>query len=249
MSKSAQQQEGNAGFPQTRWTLVVDLRGGDTRRRRALEELCRAYWLPLYAYARRCGHSPQDAEDLTQQFFAHLVEKAVFSKADPKVGKLRSFLLTSFRNLIAGEHRKARAEKRGGKATILPIDAAAAERQFAADFASAEGDPEREFHRRWALTVVERAVRRLHKDAETKGESEAARVEALSPFLTGIPDGESYATVAARLGVAEGTARVAVFRLRKRFHQILRDEIAETVADPDQVEGELGELVGAMAGC
>lgn len=231
-------------FPETRWSLVLNARGDETDARAALETLCRAYWFPLYAFARAQGNAPPDAEDLTQAFFVHLLEKEVIARADPAAGRLRSYLLASFRNFMHQTWRTSQSLRRGGQVDFLPIDQAQAEARYA--IATATGDSSRLYDRQWALTMLDNVMakmRALHSRRE-----ESAQFEALSPFLSGSPEAGEYAKAAEGLGISESGVRVAVFRLRKRYRRLLREQILDTVNDPAEVETELSALFAALSG-
>jgi len=211
--------------------------------RSALAELCAAYWPPLYAFARRSGASPHDAADLVQGFFARLLEKGDLSAVDPARGRFRAWLVTAFRNFQSNARDRERARKRGGGRAPLRIDADAAESLYAPEPADTR-TAEREFERRWALTVLERALQRLGAEQGRAGKQ--AEFAALRPWLTaGGPEG-GYAGLADELGRSEGALKVAVHRLRRRYGELLREEVAGTVDDPGQVEAELASLLEAL---
>jgi len=213
------------------------------RGREVLEALCEAYWYPLYAYARRRGHSPEQAQDLTQDFFAYLLEKGVLARADPVRGRFRSFLLAVYTHYLANRHGQQCTLKRGGGRAALPIDAASAEGCYDRGLVL-ELDPERIFDRSWALTLLARVLDGLRGQYEDAGRG--ADFEVLSRNLTEGPQADSYAAVAARLGTTEGAARVAVHRLRRRYAHLLRCEIAATVDDPGDVDDEIRALFAAL---
>lgn len=236
---------GPPAFVTTHWSVVVAAGRADTARARdALARLCQTYWHPLYAYVRRVGHSPHDAQDLTQEFFARLLEKNFLAGADESRGRFRSFLLASLKHFLANEWHKARAQKRGGGQIPVPIDMAAAETSIGfepADTTTAE----KIYERRWALTLLDRVLRRLREEFVRDGKEKL--FEQLKPTLTEASRSVRYAEMAARLGTSEGAVKVAVHRLRQRYREILRAEIAETVAGPDEVEDELRNLFAALA--
>jgi len=206
----------------------------------ALAELCETYWYPLYVYIRRRGNSPPDAEDLTQAFFERLIEKDYLGDITPGTGRFRSFLLTALNHFLANEWDRTQARKRGGRASILSIDSQDAEERYR--FEPVEHvTPERLFEQRWALTVLERVLVRLR--AEFVAGEKAGLFEALKGFLAVDEPAASYAEVAARTGLKEGTVKVAVHRLRRRYGELLRAEIAETVQDPAEVEDEVRHLI------
>lgn len=229
----------------TRWSMVVSAREGDDREAKAaLSDLCEAYWLPLYAYARRGGRSPEDAEDLTQAFFARLITKDLFSKADEKRGKLRSFLLGAFKNFLSDEWDKSRARKRGGGQEIFSIDAARAEERLAMEPVDEES-PDRSFARRWALVVLERVMKSLRQSYVDAGKGEV--FEHLHHYLAPDSDGPGYRESGQALGLSENAVRVAVFRMRQRYGRELQAQIAETVETEEEVAGEIDELFRAVS--
>ena len=233
-------------FATTHWSLV--LAAGEQRpsghAREALTTLCEIYWYPLYAFLRGRGHSPADAEDLTQAFFALLLEKQVIRQADPARGRFRSFLLKSLQNFAANVHARNTAGKRGAGVAPLSLEFEQAEGRFRLEASTAE-TPERTFDRRWALTLLDRVMARLGNDAVQKRKSD--HFEALKPFLTGEEPQLSYSQTASSLGISEGAVKVAVHRLRKKFRDIVRDEIAQTVSSPAEIEDELRHLWSAVA--
>jgi len=205
-------------FPLTRWSLVVSARQQPSpESAAALEAVCRAYWYPLYAYVRRCGQSPHDAQDITQEFFRLLLEKRWLESADRAKGRLRTFLVTALKRFMAKEWRRLSAEKRGGGAIHLPMNTGFAESRYAAD-PGAQVAADAVFDRQWALTLLELAVDRLSAEFKTVGK--AGEFAVLKSFLTVPHAAIDYPSAAARLGVSEGAARVAVHRLRKRFREL-----------------------------
>jgi RNA polymerase sigma factor (sigma-70 family) len=213
--------------------------------RNALEKLCRAYWFPIYAFVRRQGHGPHDAQDLTQDFFARLLEKNYLAEVDPARGRFRSFLLAALKHFLANEWDKAQAQKRGGGQVIIPIDAAVAETSWGSEPAD-HLTAEKIFERRWALTLLEQVLRRLRAEYVRDGKENL--FEQLKPTLTEASRTVAYAEIAARLGTTEGAVKVAVHRLRQRYREVLRAEIADTVASPNEVEDEIRNLFAALAG-
>jgi RNA polymerase sigma factor (sigma-70 family) len=206
----------------------------------AMASLCATYWRPLYAYVRRQGRSIEDAQDLTQSFFSRLLEKDSLRHVDPSLGRFRSFLLASLRNFLAGEWRRLHASKRGGSTAIVSLeDMTRAEDCFAAGGAESR-TPEQVYERNWALALLERTTARLAAEFESGGKKRV--FELLRPYLTGENDGAPYSEVAARLAINEVTARVAVHRMRGRFQDLLRDEVARTLPDPDDSRAIVDEL-------
>ena len=237
---------GQPAFVTTHWSVVVAAGRNDTARARdALARLCQTYWHPLYAYVRRLGHSPPDAQDLTQEFFARLLEKNYLAGADESRGRFRSFLLASLKHFLANEWDKASAQKRGGGQTLIPIDFNAAETSCCFEPAD-NTTPEKIFERRWALTLLDQVLRRLRAEHVRDGKEKL--FEQLKSTLTEASRSVAYAEIARRLDTTEGAVKVAVHRLRQRYREVLRAEIAETVASPGEVEDELRNLFAALSG-
>ncbi len=239
--------EGRGFFPQTRWTLVSAARDGGAdpdAARRALGELCEAYWRPLYAFARAAGKGATEAEDSVQSFLLRLISKDSLAGIDRAKGKLRSFLAASFKKHLASEWRRETAQKRGGAESPLSIDAGLAEEQFQID-AGRGLDPEALFDRRWALTVLDRVLAKLGAAFEARGQGE--RFAVLKDFLEPGAGEQGYAAAGATLNLAENAVQQAVFRMRREYRKLLEAEIAETVADPSGVEAELRHLIAAVA--
>jgi RNA polymerase sigma-70 factor (ECF subfamily) len=211
--------------------------------RESIAELCEAYWYPLYAFIRRRGHDPEKARDLTQEFFADALEKRLLAEADPSRGRFRSFLRTVCAHFLANRRDWENARKRGGGRAVLPIDTVGAEARYACELADGL-TPDRIFDRSWALTLLGRVVDELRREYDEAGK--AATFEALLGVLAGDPDVPSYAAVAARLGTTEGAARVAAHRLRRRYGELLRREIASTLAEPAEVDDEIRDLFAAL---
>ncbi len=233
-------------FVTTHWSVVLTAGGSDTTRaRQALEKLCQAYWYPLYAYVRRRGFSPPDAEDLTQEFFARFLEHEWVANADREKGRFRSFLLSAMNHFLANEWDKARAQKRGGGAALLPLEFGTAETRYCQEPAD-NVTPEQHFERRWALTLLETVTGRLRAEYEQDGKGEL--FAALNPCLVGDRTAQPYEELAKKLGFSEGTVKSAVHRLRQRYRQLLREEIMHTVAGSGEVEEELRHLVVVLAG-
>lgn len=228
-------------FATTQWSLVLAAgqQGSSGHAREALTALCVAYWYPLYAFLRGRGHSPADAEDLTQAFFTLLLEKQVIRQADPTKGRFRSFLLKALQNFAANRYARSTAAKRGGGVSALSLEFDRAEGRFCLEGSTAE-TPERAFDRRWALTLLDRVLSRLKDDAVQKRKEE--QFDTLKPYLTGAEPRLSYSDTASSLGVSEGAVKVAVHRLRRKFREILLDEIAQTVTSPAEIEDELKHL-------
>jgi DNA-directed RNA polymerase specialized sigma24 family protein len=231
-------------FPTTHWSRVAAVVDPESPRgREVLEALCGAYWYPLYAYARRRGYAPEQAQDLTQDFFAYVLEKGLLARADPGRGRFRSFLLAVYTHYLANRRDGERALKRGGGRTALPLDIASAEGRYVRDLVL-DLTPERIFDRSWALALLGRVLDGLRREYEDSGRG--AGFEVLSLNLTEGSQADSYAAVAARLGTTEGAARVAVHRLRRRYARLLRCEIAATVDDPGEIDDEIRALFAAL---
>ena len=231
-------------FATTHWSVVTAAgHNSGTTGREALEALCRAYWPPLYAFARRLGHSPHDAEDLVQSFFARLLACRLIESADRAKGRFRSFLLAAFKHFLANEWEKRRAAKRGSGVPVLSFDAMAAEAGYLQEPAT-ELTPDRLYDRRWALTLLGRVMSRLEDEQNRLGRGES--FGHLKQALTAPRSGVSHADLGRRLGMTEGAVKVAVHRLRRRYRQLLEAEIAQTVSTPAEVEGERRELLAAL---
>lgn len=231
-------------FPNTRWSVVLAAaRPGSPESAAAIEAICRSYWYPLYAYARRSGRSAHDAQDLTQDFFCHLLEKGWLKDANPEKGKLRTFLIVALKHFMAKEWRRFSAQRRGGGRERLQLDTAFAESRYAIDPAALP--PEDTFDRQWALILLERTTTRLRDDFTRSGRS--ADFDVLKSCLLAERGTIDYAGIARQLGVPEGSARVSVHRLRKRFRQIFREEITRTLPDGADVDDEMHHLAAALA--
>jgi RNA polymerase sigma-70 factor (ECF subfamily) len=231
-------------FTTTRWTLVLAAkRRDDSVGSDAFARLCERYYEPLYSYLRHRGNSAEDAEDLTQGFIARLIEKDVLRHADPARGRFRAFLLTAIKHYAANEHARATADKRGGSRSHVPLDFEMAERRH-----EPRNDltPERLYDRRWALAVLERALAALR--AECRANGREALLHAVHGSLTSEGDRMPYCEVAERLGMSESAVRVAVHRLRLRYRDLVRAEVAETVDDEEAVDEELRYLQAALGG-
>jgi len=228
----------------TQWSQVLAARDGtDTEARAALESLCQTYWQPLYAYIRHQGADPDEARDLTQGFFAEFLEKDLLADVDPEKGRFRAFLLASLRHFLAHQRRSARTLKKGGGTHTLSLDTDVGEMGYALQ-SSEQLTPIDVFEQRWATAVLERAMTRLQHDTAATGD--APHFERLTPYLTGTEPQTPYSDVAAALRITEGAVATAVHRLRQRYGKCLRTEIAETVADPSQVDDELRHLLATV---
>jgi len=231
-------------FVTTHWSVVLTAARSDTTRARAaLENLCQTYWHPLYAYVRRRGYSPEDAEDLTQAFFARLLEHNAVAAVAPEKGRFRSFLLASLNHFLADEWDKARAQKRGG-GKVISLDLQSAETRLG-EVPAEHFTPEKAFEHRWAITLLEQVYRRL--ELEYRAQGKGALFEILRVTLAGQSDTAPYATLAGQLRMTEGATKVAVHRLRQRYRILLRETIADTVSGSDEIEDELRYLFRIFA--
>jgi RNA polymerase sigma-70 factor (ECF subfamily) len=232
------------GFATTRWSMVLAA-GKDAApdADAALASLCQTYWYPLYAFVRRLGHQPADAQDLTQEFFARLLEKHYLQAADPERGRFRSFLLSSFKHFLSKERDRAKARKRGGGRKVLPLDFEAGESRYSLE-PTHEITAEKVYERRWALTLLDQVFARLRDEFDHARKQN--EFDHLKVYLTGEATTLSYRDVAAELGMTEGAVKVAVHRLRRRYRELVRDEIGHTVAGPEDVDEELRRLFAAL---
>ncbi len=231
-------------FATTHWSLVLAAAQRDSpESARALAALCEAYWYPLYAFARRRGHGPEDAQDLTQGFFAALLEKEYLRVADNSRGKFRTFLLTAFQHYISKEYDRACAQKRGGHYRHLPLDFEAGESRYTREPAHL-ATPETIYQRRWAILLLDRVLTNLREEYVRTGKD--VLFDRLRVFLAGEQNAMPYAQVAAELEMTEGAVKVAVHRLRRRYRELLRAEIAQTVERPEDVDEELRQLFEAV---
>jgi DNA-directed RNA polymerase specialized sigma24 family protein len=234
----------DAWFVTTHWSVVLSAREpASPQSAAALETLCRTYWYPLYAYLRRQGRPPHDAQDLTQGFFARLLQKDYLRAAEREKGKFRTFLLVALKRFLANEWDRAHAQKRGGFAPVIPIDQEFAESRLAAD-PSPNVQPDVLFDRQWALTLLERTMSQLHEEYVASGRAQL--FEYLQSCLGRDESALPYADIAARLRLTEAAVKMAVHRLRARYREILRAEIAHTVASQEDVEEEVRHLFSAF---
>lgn len=235
-------------FPDTRWSLIVSARAEDSIMvTRALQELCQLYWLPVYCYIRRRGSSAVDAEDLTQGFFAQFLRRDDFATASQEKGKLRSYLLKSVSHYLSDEFDKRTAQKRGGGQTVISIDQAAAEEHYQSQLEPRdEVSPDILFEKRWAVTLLENVLASLRETYDKQGKLKL--FERLQPYLSGSTGtGEAaLSTVASELQMGESAVRVALFRIRRRYGDALRQAILETVVDPAEVDGEIDYLFSVI---
>jgi RNA polymerase sigma factor (sigma-70 family) len=229
----------DGAFPPTRWTIVLAARSGGPEAAAALSEICRAYWRPIYSFLRRQGNGPHDAEDLTQGFFASLLERESLATVDEAKGRLRSFLLVALKRFAANMYERSRAQRRGGGALHVPIDTEHAEEHYTAEPAT-NVTPEHLFERQWALTLLDSVLASLRESYARDGR---ARVfDALKDRLSTDGDPQSLAHVAESLGMTEAATKVAVFRMRQRYKRLLQEQIAQTVESPSEVNDEIAHL-------
>ena len=235
-----------AGFCTTHWTLVLTAARADagTDARDALARLCSVYWHPLYAFCRRQGRQPHDAEDLTQEFFARLLQNNALASVRPERGRFRSFLLASLKNFLANEWERARAQRRGGGRPLIPLDAAEAETRYALEPADSL-TPEMVFERRWAFAVLERTMTALRREYSTQEKGEL--FDQLEGFLPGGHGTVSRVELAAKRGLTVGAIDVAIHRLRQRFGALLREQVAETVSSEQEVKEEIRHLISVLS--
>jgi RNA polymerase sigma factor (sigma-70 family) len=233
-------------FATTRWTMVLKAGGSDsTHARQALEKLCQTYWFPLYAYVRRRGYGPEDAQDLTQGFFARLLEHKSLANADPERGRFRSFILGALNHFLADEHARAHAQKRGGGRPLVSLDLAAAEERFDLEPAD-EATPDKAFDKQWAAALLNEVLNRLADEYRRDGKAEL--FAAIKQSLAGSRESQPYAELARRVGMNEGAVRTAVHRLRKRYRELLRSEIGDTVSSEEDVNDEIRHLFKISGG-
>jgi RNA polymerase sigma-70 factor (ECF subfamily) len=230
-------------FPTTRWSLIVATRQRPTTQARdALALLCASYWYPLYVFVRRRCERIEDAQDLTQGFFACLLEKEYLKDFERERGRFRAFLLAAFRHFISNERDRERTQKRGGGKVPISLDMQEAERRYLLD-PGHDVTPEKLYERRWAMTLLDRALERLRTESHLLSQFDRLKI-----FLTGEPADVSYSEMAAELGMSEGALKVAVHRLRRKFREVLRAEIADTVASPEEVKEEMQYLLSVVSG-
>jgi RNA polymerase sigma-70 factor (ECF subfamily) len=236
---------GGETFVTTRWSLVcAATEAGAPGQAGALEELCRAYWLPLYAFVRRSGYAPEDARDLTQAFFARLIERDTLARARAERGRFRTFLLAVLRHFLADQHDRTSALKRGGSAVIVELDIPQAEERCRAEL-TAPGLADAVFDRRWALVVLERAAARLREEFTARGRERV--FEELKGFLLAEGDPERFRVACAKAGITLNNGRVTLHRLRQRLPALIREEVAQTVRSADELEAELRYLLEVLS--
>ena len=239
----AHAQQGAAAFTTTHWSVVLEAQGESPAAQEALEKLCRTYWRPIFAFLRRQGIPPEEAEDITQGFFAELLERRSLSAVRKEKGRLRSFLLGGLKYFLANEERRAMAVKRGKGQRPIPLEELRAGERIETEPADPM-TPDQIYERRWALTVLERVLSRLKH--EYLAADNAALFDSLKQLLPDEPGSPSQAEIAARLGMSENAVRQAFYRFRQRYQSLLRDEIANTVATPGDIEDELRHLIAVI---
>jgi RNA polymerase sigma factor (sigma-70 family) len=242
-TSGASEQKAGFAFTTTHWSVVLEAQGESPAAQEALEKLCRTYWRPIFAFLRRQGLRPDEAEDITQGFFAELLERRSLDAVRKEKGRLRSFLLGGLKYFLANEERRTMAIKRGKGQRLIPLDELHAGDRIEIEAA----DPmtaEMIYERRWALTVLERVLSRLKDEYRTAGN--ATLFDSLKELLPDEPGSPSQAEIAARLGLTENAARQAFYRFRRRYQAILREEIANTVATPGDIEDELRHLITVL---
>jgi len=235
--------DGSSRFPTTVWTVILSARN-ETERESALASLCNMYWFPLYVYVRRMGYAAEEAQDLTQEFFVRVLEKGYLDRADRNKGRFRSFILSCLKSFLQDQSDRRAAIKRGGRHRTLSFDFQEGEGIYVREPANDE-TPERIFERRWALALLDRAVRRLRNDFAEKGKAE--QFEILKPFLQGAHPDVPYSQLAKCLNVSESALKVAIHRLKKSYKRVLIAEITGTVARPEEVEDEIRYLIASLA--
>jgi DNA-directed RNA polymerase specialized sigma24 family protein len=232
-------------FATTHWSLVIAAGGPQTSESSAaLEALCQIYWYPLYAFVRRAGYGVEQAQDSVQAFFVHLLEHDSLGSARQDRGRFRSFLLGALKHFLANEYDRGRALKRGGGQPLLTLDVSSAESRYAFEPRD-ESTPETLFERRWAMTLIDRVHMQLRTALVRSGKG--ALFEQLKDYITGVENDVSYRDVGSAAGLSEGAVRVTVHRLRRRFREVLRDEIRQTVSDPAEIDSELDFLLGVLS--
>jgi RNA polymerase sigma factor (sigma-70 family) len=236
---------GPGSFPITHWSVVLAVgQSSNPAAQAALEQLCRAYWYPLYVYVRRRGYSPEDAQDLTQSFFQRLLERNLLADLRPAGARFRSFLLHTMKNLLASEWTRAHAVKRGGASTILSLEELNPETHYLQEAVDTDS-PDTAFERRWAGAVLQHALDRLRQEQVAAGKGPL--FDSLADSLTGAAPSQPHAQLALQLGMTEAAVKMAIHRLRQRYGELLRLEVAQTVVTPAEIDEELRHLLGALA--
>jgi RNA polymerase sigma-70 factor (ECF subfamily) len=232
-------------FVTTHWSVVLAAgHASSPHAQEALEQLCRTYWYPLYAFVRRRGHEAHEAQDLTQEFFARLLENDFLRAVDRSKGKFRSFMLAALEHFLAKQWRRSRAQKRGGGAALISLDDESAEQHYR-QVSTSDLSPDKVFEQQWAVTLLDQVVARLREEFVAEGKGPL--FEELKLFLTGEKRSAGYAELAARLGTTEAALKMTVSRMRQRYGALLREEIAQTVSSPLEVDEELRALFAALS--
>ncbi len=236
---------GRQAFPTTQWTLVMNAASDDSSLERAgaLECLCRGYWYPVYAFIRRRGHSPEQTQDLTQEFFLRIMKGAFFERANPEIGRFRSFMLGAVQNFLSDASDRDKSQKRGGGALPFSLDFVTGESNYGREPRHTE-TPERIFQRKWARALLDRVMESLSREFEVNGKLDV--FHRIKAYLTG-DGGLKYAELGAELSLSESGVKSAIRRLRQRYRDLLRAEVVATVADPSEVDDELQFLLRAIA--
>jgi RNA polymerase sigma-70 factor (ECF subfamily) len=233
-------------FATTHWSVVLEAgHGSSAQASAALTRLCQTYWLPVYAFVRKCGHSPDQAQDLTQAFFANFLEKEHVTKANRERGRFRSFLMTSVENFLRNENDRAQAQKRGGGRQLISLDEQDSEARYLCE-PTTETDPAKAFEQRWAATLLNNVLKRLQAEFGARGRGDL--FDLLQAHLWGDPDSIPYPELAERFGVTLANVKTTAHRLRQRYRELLREEIAHTVALPCQIDEEIRHLMQVVSG-
>lgn len=245
-TKAAPSSAARPAFVTTQWSAVLAAHRSDTATGSdALAKLCQVYWYPLYAYVRRRGYNPEDAQDLTQEFFLRLLHQDWLAQADRERGRFRTFLLAAMSHFLANEWHKGQAQKRGGGVTFVPLEIDNAETRYTCEPADPL-TPEQCYEKRWAVALLDEVLNRLRLEFDAEGRGRF--FDALKPCLIGDGKSQSYNTLSRELGMTEDAIKVAVHRLRKRYRQLLREEIANTVSSVQEVQAEMRHLLEVLAG-
>ncbi|HZL35423.1 MAG TPA: hypothetical protein VFC78_08945 [Tepidisphaeraceae bacterium] len=244
MSLWPREHVGDDRFATTQWTVVLAAGAASPQANQAMAQLCQNYWVPLYAYLRRKGHQPADAQDIVQAFLTRLIEKAAVAAADPNRGRFRCFLISSLQNFVANRRDHELAQKRGGNLKKFTLDFNTAEAVYHREPCT-DLTPEKIFDRQWAIDLLNRVLSRLQREHAESGKEELFR--RLSPCLTGGSENVAYAKLAADLGISSDAVKMTVSRLRKRYRTILREAIADTVASPEEIDDEIRHLFEALS--
>jgi RNA polymerase sigma factor (sigma-70 family) len=243
IDSAATGQYGATAFSTTHWSVVLEAQAESPAAQAALEQLCRTYWRPIYSFVRRQGAKPEEAKDITQGFFALILERKDFQSVRQQKGRLRSFLLASLKHFMANERRDARTIKRGGGRMLIPFDEIASDDSIEFDHSDMLS-ADLLYDRRWAFNVLDRVFARLREESQRS--ANASLLERLNELLSDEPDRPSQAQIAREFGMNENAVKQAFHRLRQRYRQLLREEVAHTVATPAEIEDELRHLIAAL---